>query len=210
MRMKIGVIGYQGAVTEHINAIERAMEELELEGEAFWLSEKSQLSKADGLIIPGGESTTIGRLMAKEGIFEDVKKLGRSGMPILGTCAGLILLAKEGEAEVEKADQSLLELMDIRVVRNAFGRQKDSFETELDIPSFGEEPFRGVFIRAPAIKKVWGRATLLTKFRGKIVAAEQENLLAMAFHPELTSDTRAHAYFLSKVEDYISQNPEKS
>lgn len=197
--MKIHVVGFQGAVTEHIEAVERAMRELGLGGEALWLRDEAQLSETDGLIIPGGESTTIGRLMSDSGVFEEVRELGRRGIPILGTCAGLILLAKEGEEEVESTGQPLLELMDIRVIRNAFGRQRESFEAELEVPALGDQPFPGVFIRAPAITAVWGGAEPLARYRDRIVAAEQENLLAVAFHPELTWDTRLHEYFLKKV-----------
>lgn len=197
--MKIGVIGFQGAVTEHINAIERAMDKLDISGEAIWLKNKSQLSQVDGLVIPGGESTTIGHLMTASGVFDEIKKMGEEGIPILGTCAGLILLAKEGGKEVEESGQPLLELMDTKVIRNAFGRQKESFETDLEIPAFGKEPFRCVFIRAPAITKTWGETEKLATYKDWIVAAEQKNLLTLAFHPELTSDTRAHEYYLKKV-----------
>ncbi|KXA93242.1 glutamine amidotransferase [candidate division MSBL1 archaeon SCGC-AAA259E17] len=198
--MKIGVIGFQGAVNEHITATERAMRELGLSGEAIWLKDDAQLSEVDGLIIPGGESTTIGRLISNAGIFEKIQEMGKSGVPILGTCAGLILLAKEGGEEIKETKQPLLKLMDMKVIRNAFGRQKESFETDLEVPAFGEKPFPGIFIRAPAIEEVWGNVRTLAKSKGKIVAAEQENLLAMAFHPELTSDTRTHQYYLEKVE----------
>lgn len=197
--MKIGVIGFQGAVTEHIKATERAMEKLGIDGEAVWLKSKSQIPEVSGLIIPGGESTTIGRLMSNSGIFEDVRKMGKNGIPILGTCAGLILLAKKGEEEIERTGQPLLKLMDIKVNRNAFGRQKESFEADLEIPAFGEDPFRCVFIRAPAITKIWGSANSLAEYQTKTVAAEQGNLLTLSFHPELTQDTRAHEYFLRKV-----------
>lgn len=198
--MKIGVIGLQGAVSEHIEIINKAMRELDLEGKAFWLQEASQLSEVNGIIIPGGESTTIGRLMSTSGIFEKVKEMGRSGMPILGTCAGLILLAKKGDEEVEKTDQPLLNLMDMQITRNAFGRQRESFEVNLDIPAFGERPFRCVFIRAPAIEEFWGDVKILAEYEGEIVAAKQGNLIALAFHPELTNDTRAHEYFLKLCE----------
>lgn len=198
--MKIGVVGFQGAIEEHIQATERAIKSLDIEGKAVWLKNRSQLSKVDGLIIPGGESTTIGRLMINSDIFEDIRELGEKGLPIFGTCAGLILLAEEGGDEIQKTDQPLLGLMDMKVRRNAFGRQKESFERELKIPALGDKPFPGVFIRAPAIEKVGENVKPLATYRNKIVAAEQNNLLAMAFHPELTSDTRCHEYFLKKVD----------
>lgn len=197
--MKIGVIGLQGAITEHLEMVERAMEELGIDGDATWLNTKDQIENVEGLIVPGGESTTIGRLMKNSGIFEKVKEEGKVGKPILGTCAGLILLAKEGGSEIKRTEQPLLKLMDIKVKRNAFGGQRESFETELNISVLGEKPFRGVFIRAPAIEKVGENVKVLAKYKGMIVAAEQGNLLSVGFHPELTSDTRIHEYFLEKV-----------
>lgn len=197
--MEIGVIGLQGAVAEHLEAVERAMERLEIDGEATWINSKDQVEKVGGLIIPGGESTTIGRLMENSEIFEKVKREGKSGKPILGTCAGLILLAEKGGEEIDRTGQSLLKLMDIKVKRNAFGGQKESFEADLDIPVLGEKPFRGVFIRAPAIENVGEDVQILAKYKNEIVGAEQDNLLSVAFHPELTPDTRLHEYFLKKV-----------
>lgn len=194
--MRIGVVGLQGDVGEHIDALKRAMQKMGVHGEALWVNRPEQIDGLDGLIIPGGESTTIGKLMVATGIFEKVRGRAQNGMPIMGTCAGLILLAKKGDEQVERTEQPLLSLMDIRVVRNAFGRQRESFEVDLDIPEFGESPFECVFIRAPAIEEVWGNVKILAKFNNKIVAARQGNLLALAFHPELTDDTRAHEYFL--------------
>ena len=194
--IRIGVVGLQGAVSEHLAAVERAFKNLQIDGKALWIKRPDQLKNIDGLIIPGGESTTIGRLMVSGRIFEPIKKLGLEGMPILGTCAGLILLAKRGDEQVRKTQQPLLGLMDISVVRNAFGRQRESFEASIRIPKFGEEPFECVFIRAPAIERVWGNVEILAEYGEKIIAAQQGRLVAMAFHPELTPDTRAHEYFL--------------
>ena len=194
--MKIGVIGLQGAVSEHLEATRKAMDKLDIKGEALWVSRPSQLKGVQGVIIPGGESTTIGKLMVTTGLFERVKKEAEKGLPIFGTCAGLIILAKQGDEQVVRTKQPLLGLMDITVIRNAFGRQRESFEVDLEIPALGKKPFRCVFIRAPAIKEVWGDVEVLAEFKGKIVAARQKNLLATAFHPELTDDTRFHEYFL--------------
>jgi len=199
--MKIGVVGLQGAISEHVEAVERAMKALGVEGEASWIRGAEEIDELDGVIIPGGESTTIGKLMTKGGLFQKVQERARSGMPVLGTCAGLILLAKEGDEQVERTGQPLLGLMDVKVMRNAFGRQRESFEVDLEIPALGEEPLRAVFIRAPAIERVWGEAKPLAKYQGKIVAAQQGKLVAMAFHPELTPDTRAHEYFLRLCEE---------
>lgn len=202
--MKIGVIGLQGAITEHLEMIRQAMEKLKIDGDASWLNTKNQIENVEGLIIPGGESTTIGKLMQNSRIFEKVKEEGKAGKPILGTCAGLIILAKGGGNEIERTGQPLLKLMDIKVKRNAFGGQKESFETDLNVSVLGEKPFRGVFIRAPAIEKVGGNVKVLAKYRGMIVAAEEDNLLSVGFHPELTSDTRIHEYFLKKVRKGVS------
>jgi len=194
--MKIGIIGLQGAVSEHLEATKRAMQKLGIEGEAIWVGRPAELEGVDGIIIPGGESTTIGKLMQMTGLFERVKRLAKNGTPILGTCAGLIVLAKRGDEQIIRTKQPLLGLMDISAIRNAFGRQRESFEAELEISGLGKEPFRGVFIRAPAVSEVWGDAQVLAKFQGKIVAVQQGGLLAVAFHPELTPDTRLHEHFL--------------
>lgn len=194
--LKIGIIGLQGAVSEHLEATKRAMQKIGIKGEAIWVSRPEQLEGCDGIIIPGGESTAIGKLMLRTKLFERVKQLAANDVPLLGTCAGMIVLAKRGDEQTVRTKQPLLGLMDISVIRNAFGRQRESFEVDLQIPALGEEPFRCVFIRAPAVKEVWGYAKVLAKFQGKIVAAQQGSLLAVAFHPELTLDTRLHEYFL--------------
>jgi 5'-phosphate synthase pdxT subunit len=194
--MKIGVIGLQGAVSEHIEAVKRAFSKSGQRGEVIWIARPEHLEGVDGIIIPGGESTTIGKLMQITEIFDVVKRLALSGVPILGTCAGMIVLAKRGDEQVAKTRQPLLGLLDISVVRNAFGRQRESFEADLHIPVLGEEPFRGVFIRAPAVKEIWGDVEVLAEFMGKIVGVKQGNIIAVAFHPELTPDTRLHEYFL--------------
>jgi len=194
--MKIGVIGLQGAVSEHIEAVERAFPKVGVRGEAVWVDSPERLEDVDGIIIPGGESTTIGKLMQITDTFNQVKKLAGSGLPILGTCAGLVILAKRGDEQVLRTKQPLLGLMDISVVRNAFGRQRESFEADLSISVLGEELFRGVFIRAPAVKEVWGEAEVIAEFMGKIVGVKQKNIVGVAFHPELTHDTRLHEYFL--------------
>ncbi|MGC8817371.1 MAG: pyridoxal 5'-phosphate synthase glutaminase subunit PdxT [Candidatus Hadarchaeum sp.] len=194
--MRIGVIGLQGAVSEHIEAVRRALVASGQQGEAVWVARPEQLEGVDGIIIPGGESTTIGKLMKITEIFDAVKRLAESGVPLLGTCAGMVVLAKRGDEQVARTKQPLLGLMDIAVVRNAFGRQRESFEAELNIPILGEKPFPGVFIRAPVVKEVWGDAEVIAEFMGKIVGVKQRNMVAVAFHPELTTDTRLHEYFL--------------
>jgi 5'-phosphate synthase pdxT subunit len=188
--MKIGVLASQGAFIEHIAALRR------LEVEALPVRLAPQLNGLDGLVIPGGESTTITKLMISSNLTEEIKSLAKSGMPIFGTCAGMIVLSTpNSDRDVEP-----LGLMDIIVKRNAFGRQVDSFETELYIPVLGKKPFPAVFIRAPLIERANSNVEILAKLAdGTIVAARQGKLLVAAFHPELTDDLRFHRYFLDIV-----------
>ena len=185
--MRIGVLASQGAFIEHIAALRQ------LRAEALPVRLAPQLNGLDGLIIPGGESTAITKLMLSSNLTDEIKNLVRKGMPIFGTCAGMIVLStKNSDRDVEP-----LGLMDIIVKRNAFGRQVDSFETELSVPVLGEKPFPAVFIRAPLIEKTNGDVKILARLvDGTIVAARQGNLLVTAFHPELTDDLRFHQYFL--------------
>ncbi len=195
--LKIGVLGIQGAVSEHVEAVNNTLKTMNLNGSCFIVKNPSQLQEVDALIIPGGESTTIGRVAKEKKLLEEIVKKAEGGTPILGTCAGLILLAKEVyDSKIGVVEQPLLGLMDIKVVRNAFGRQRESFEVDLNIPVLGAKPFPAVFIRAPVIEKVWGKTKVLAKYNDKIVAVQEENLLATAFHPELTEDRRLHQYFL--------------
>ena len=188
--MRIGVLASQGAFAEHIDILHQ------LEVEALPVRLPSELRGWDGLIIPGGESTSISRLMLDYNLVSEIKNLAKSGLPILGTCAGMILLARE----ILDSDVEPLGLMDITVKRNAFGRQKESFETELDIPVLGEKPFPGVFIRAPIIEQASSEVEILTRLtNGTGVAARQGKILASAFHPELTNDLRFHQYFLNII-----------
>lgn len=199
--MRIGVIAIQGAVSEHVNALGRALSERG-EGadsaEIVTIKHSGIVPTCDALVLPGGESTTLGSLLIREGIADEIKEAHARGVPIMGTCAGLILLAKEGDSQVEKTHQNLLLLMDIRVNRNAFGRQRESFEAELDV-SVLDSPYNAVFIRAPAIIEYGNGVTVLSKVDEFVVAAEQGNVLALAFHPELTDDMRLHQYFLDRV-----------
>jgi len=195
----IGVLALQGSFIEHMAVLVR----LGVEPPAVKLPK--DLVGLDGLIIPGGESTTIGKLAATYELIDELKRLAEDGLPIWGTCAGMILLAQE----IEGANQPHLGLMDIVVERNAFGRQVESFEADilipaLDLVSSEEEKgkrFHAIFIRAPSIKRVGeGVEVLASLDEGIIVAARQRNLLATAFHPELTEDTRFHRYFLKMIE----------
>jgi 5'-phosphate synthase pdxT subunit len=188
--MVIGVLAEQGAFVEHIDILRQ----LKVEVRAVRLP--GDLAGLGGLIIPGGESTSISKLMLTYNLRDEVKSLAKSGLPVFGTCAGMILLA----GRIADSDVVPLGLMDIVVGRNAFGRQRESFETELSIPALGKKPFPAVFIRAPVIKEVNGKAEVLARLTdGTAVAARQGGLLVSAFHPELTSDLRFHRYFLDIV-----------
>jgi len=188
--VRVGVIGLQGDVEEHLEAFGKLVE-------TVCVTSPVHLKDVDALVIPGGESTTIGKLLVSTNLFERIRELGLSGLPILGTCAGMILLAKKGDEIIERTKQPLLQLMDFAVKRNAFGRQRESFETDIHIPVLGPKPFRCVFIRAPVATEVWGRAKILATFRDKIIAVQQDSMLALSFHPELVpDDDRMLRYFL--------------
>lgn len=188
--MRIGVLALQGAFREHISIMQ------ELGIEALPVRLPDHLDGLDGLIIPGGESTAILKLMESFSLIQPIREMARAGLPIFGTCAGMICLAKK----VFNHDMETLAVMDMVVTRNAFGRQVDSFETELPIPALGEEPFPAIFIRAPFIERAEPRVKILARLpSGVAVASRQGNLMATAFHPELTTDFRLHSYFLRIV-----------
>ncbi len=187
--MKIGVLALQGAFVEHQKILNQ------LGAEAVQVRLPADLEGLDGLIIPGGESTTIGQLATTFGLVEPLRAFARS-KPTWGTCAGMIFLAKD----IGSDRQPLLGLMDVTVNRNAFGRQIDSFETDLDVPKLGESPFHAVFIRAPLVTATGDGVDIIAALPdGRIVAVEQGHLLATAFHPELTPDHRFHQYFLERI-----------
>ncbi len=188
---KIGVLALQGAFVEHSALLRR------LNVEASPVRLPHDLEGLDGLIIPGGESTTISKLMKEYELMAPVRGLAKEGFPIMGTCAGMILLAKR----VSGLSLEPVGAMDLEVRRNAFGRQVASFETDLEIPVIGEPLFHAVFIRAPFIERVGDGVTVLAGLPdGTGVAARQGNMVALAFHPELTNDLRLHVYFLSIVD----------
>lgn len=191
MRLKVGVLGLQGDVREHI-------EILQLLGvETFVVKLPEDLKLVDGLIIPGGESTTMIKIMKEIQMYEPLKEKIENGFPVYGTCAGMILLAKK----VKNSDQLTLQVLDIEVERNAYGRQIESFEVDINIPQFGEKPVRAVFIRAPKIVKMESNVEVLAEYEGTPVFVKENNVMATSFHPELTSDTRIHKYFIKMVEE---------
>jgi len=191
----IGVLALQGDFREHLQMLRRIGVdscEVRLPGE---------IEQIDGLIIPGGESTTIGKLLARFALLEPIRRRALAGMPIYGTCAGAIVLS--ADVLDRGTDQPTLGLMATTVRRNAFGRQVDSFEADLILPVLGDEPFHAVFIRAPIIERVDPEVEVLARLSdGTIVAVQQGNLLATSFHPELTADSRIHRYFASLVDRY--------
>lgn len=189
--MKIGVLALQGAFIEH----EKTLRSLGVEASEVRLP--ADLAGLDGLILPGGESTTIGKLAVKYGLIEPIRAMAAEGKPLWGTCAGMIFMSKDAQRE-----QPLLGLMDVIVRRNAFGRQVDSFETDLEVPAIvtpeNSSPFHAIFIRAPLIETVGPGVEVLARLTdGTIVAARQNNWLATSFHPELSKDDRFHRYFLN-------------
>jgi 5'-phosphate synthase pdxT subunit len=197
--MKVGVLALQGTFIEHIGILRQ------LGVEAPPIRLPHELNTLDGLIIPGGESTTMLRLMESFGLIRPIREMARDGLPIWGTCAGMVLLAKS----VSNYEMETLDLMDMKIKRNAFGSQIDSFETDLEIPLVGEEPFHAVFIRAPIIEEARPSVKILSRLPdGTIVAIRQNRLLACAFHPEFTSDLRFHRYFLDIASQKLSHNPE--
>lgn len=187
MTVTAGVVAVQGDVSEHASAIERAGERHDLETDVHEIRTAGVVPECDVLLLPGGESTTISRLVQREGIAEEIAAHVDAGKPMLATCAGLILVsADSGDGRVET-----LGLLDVDVERNAFGRQRDSFEAPLSIAGF-DDPFPAVFIRAPAIETVGDAVEVLAEWDGRPVAVRQGPLVGTAFHPELTSDSRIH------------------
>ncbi|UHA75289.1 pyridoxal 5'-phosphate synthase glutaminase subunit PdxT [Paenibacillus sp. 481] len=189
--MKIGVLALQGAVAEHMRSLETAG------AQAVQVKWPEQLAELDGLVIPGGESTTIGKLMRKYGFIDAIRDFSAQGKPIFGTCAGLIVLAKHIEGQ-QGEEQAHLALMDMTVLRNAFGRQRESFEADLAVKGI-DVAVQAVFIRAPLIQSVGEDVEVLCEVNDEIVIARQGHLLACSFHPELTDDVRLHSYFVEMV-----------
>ena len=192
VEFKIGVIALQGDVSEHVDAMERA---LRGRGSVIQVRRAGIVSDCDGLVLPGGESTTLSSQLANAGIDQEIKRAAASGVPVLATCAGLVLVSRiiQGDSKVRP-----LGLMDTTIGRNVFGSQRESFEADLEVEGF-DRPFRAVFIRAPAIVSVGKGVQVLARVDGNAVAAREKNVLCLAFHPELTRDLRFHQMFLDTV-----------
>ncbi|MCY0869574.1 MAG: pyridoxal 5'-phosphate synthase glutaminase subunit PdxT [Firmicutes bacterium] len=185
----VGVLNVQGAVSEHMDAVHAAG------GKALAVKQPADLSRVDALIIPGGESTTIGRLIRRYELFEPIRERAAAGMPVFGTCAGMILLAKRLVTDEEPH----LGLLDAVVNRNSFGRQRESFEADVDVVGLDGGPFSAVFIRAPHAETVGTDVEVLATYDNRIVAVRQGAILATSFHPELTPDVRMHRLFLDMI-----------
>jgi 5'-phosphate synthase pdxT subunit len=202
--VQVGILAIQGDIEENLAATNLALKELGVEGKSVPVKYTNEISKVDGLILPGGESTVIGTLAKLSGATQLIKDRINDGMPIMGTCAGMIMLAKRAyDKVVGETKQQLLNVLDITVERNAFGRQGDSFEAELKIPLIGDENFRGVFIRAPIVSEIRNGVDAIATLNNRVVAVRQGNVLGTSFHPELSRDARLHKYFANLVIDYI-------
>lgn len=196
----IGVLALQGDVEENIKATTDALREVNLKGKVISVRYPDEILKVDGLIIPGGESTVMGLLLSiKNGLLDSITKVLQNRLPIMGTCAGMIVLAKKSyDKVVGNKKQLLLGALDIEIERNSFGRQYDSFESTLEISGIGND-FKGIFIRAPTVISTGSRVQVLSKFDGKIVAVQQENIIGTSFHPELSGDNRMHRLFIELI-----------
>ncbi|WP_167336340.1 pyridoxal 5'-phosphate synthase glutaminase subunit PdxT [Clostridium sporogenes] len=187
--MKVGVLDLQGSVVEHVKILEK-IDNIE----PIRVKYKEDLDNIQGIILPGGESTTLGKLLKDFHIYDTLKEKIEKGLPVWGTCAGMILLAKD----IEGQEESYFKAIDIKVKRNAYGSQLNSFSIEEMLEDIDREPIELVFIRAPYITTVGSNVTILKKVNGNIVAAKEKNVLVTSFHPELTEDTRFHKYFIDK------------
>lgn len=199
--IKVGVLGIQGDIEENILSTDEALKKLNLRGTVESVRYSESIAELDGLILPGGESTVIGSLLSIQGkVFQTIEKKIKEGMPVLGTCAGLIMLSKRTyDKVVGETKQKLFGMLDVVIERNAFGRQHESFEVDLEIPVLGKEPFRGIFIRSPIVNNVGESVTILTKLNDKIVAVKQNNIIGTSFHPELSTDRRLHELFIKDI-----------
>lgn len=203
MSLTVGILSIQGDVQENLVSTKAAISELGFDGKVIDVKTPDEISQLDGLIIPGGESTTIGQLSLVNGSLKVLKEKIDSGMPVLGICAGMIMLSKTANDKVVgKTDQPLLDILDIKLERNSFGRQRESFETDISLDSINIPKFNGVFIRAPSVSEVGSDVEVLSKFNDKIVAVKKGNVIGTSFHPELTEDNSLHKYFVNLVNSF--------
>ena len=200
MSLNVGILSIQGDIQENILSTQAALDELGIDGNVIDVKTPEDVMNLDGLILPGGESTTIGQMSLVNGSMKILKEKIENGMPVLGICAGMIMLSKTAnDRVVGKTNQPLLDILDIKLERNSFGRQRESFEADVSMDSIDIPNFNGVFIRAPSVSDVGSDVEVLSKFNGRIVAIKKDNVIGTAFHPELTEDTSLHKYFLNLV-----------
>jgi 5'-phosphate synthase pdxT subunit len=203
----IGVIGFQGDIEENVEATRQALCEMQVDGSVELVRYPEEVEKVDGLIMPGGESTVQSTLAAIQRSMPVIKKRIAEGMPVLGTCAGMIMLSRRAfDKVIGDTKQKLVGNLDVVIERNAFGRQNDSFEADLAIGMLGKETFKGVFIRAPAVTEVGKDVEVIAKLNNKVVAVKQKNIIGTAFHPELSGDSRMHKHLLKMVIDFRHRN----
>ncbi|HEU4605989.1 MAG TPA: pyridoxal 5'-phosphate synthase glutaminase subunit PdxT [Nitrososphaera sp.] len=203
----IGVLGFQGDIEENVAATKQALHEMQVEGSVELVRYPEEVEKVDGLILPGGESTVQSTLAAIQRSLPVIKKRISEGMPVMGTCAGMIMLSRRAfDRVVGDTKQKLIGNLDIVIERNAFGRQGDSFEADLSINMLGKEAFKGVFIRAPAVSEVGKDVEVIAKLNSKVVAVRQKNVIGTAFHPELSGDSRMHRHLVKMAFDYKHKN----
>ena len=197
MSLSVGVLSIQGDVNENLLSVKKAIDESGINANVVEVKTPDEIKQLDGLIIPGGESTTIGQLSLVNGSMKIIKDKIQAGMPVLGICAGMILLSSTAKDRiVDGIDQPLLDVLDVKLERNSFGRQGESFESNISLNSIGISKFNGVFIRAPSVTEVGSDVEILSEFDNKIVAVKQGNIIGTSFHPELTQDVSLHKYFL--------------
>ena len=201
MSAKIGILAIQGDVIENVSSLVASIADLNETATVHVVKTPEEISEMDGLVIPGGESTTIGQMALVNGALKEVKSKVESGMPVLGICAGMVLLANNASDKVVgKTEQPLFDFLDVTLERNSFGRQKQSFEANVSMDSIGISNYNGVFIRAPAISSA-GDVEVLAKLDDKVVAIKKGNIIGTSFHPELTEDLAVHKYFVNLVKD---------
>jgi 5'-phosphate synthase pdxT subunit len=203
----IGVLGLQGDIEENVAATSQALQELHIDGSIDMVRYPEEIEKIDGIILPGGESTVQSTLAAIQRSLPVIKKRISEGMPVLGTCAGMIMLSKRAyDRIVGDTKQKLIGNLDVVIERNAFGRQNDSFEADLSLDMLGKESFKGVFIRAPAVSEIGKDVEVIGKLNNRIVAVKQKNIIGTAFHPELSGDSRMHRHLINMVLEFKNKN----
>jgi 5'-phosphate synthase pdxT subunit len=203
----IGVLGFQGDIEENIAATKQALREMKIDGSVELVRYPEEIEKVDGLVMPGGESTVQSTLAAIQRSLPVIKKRISEGLPVLGTCAGMIMLSRRAfDRVIGDTKQKLIGNLDIVIERNAFGRQNESFESDLAIGMLGKEAFKGVFIRAPAVSEVGKDVEVIAKLNGKVVAVRQKNVIGTAFHPELSGDSRMHKHLVKMAVDFKHRN----